>query len=56
VTYLEKAKELKPKSTLFNILMMCPYDLKLEVEAEDCDREYDCESCWNREMPEVKDS
>jgi len=55
VTYLEKARELRPDLENADIWWQCPDDFDLESENSDCPREgsitMTCKECWNREMP-----
>lgn len=52
VTYLDKARELRPDLSRGEIDMMCPNDFGL---TEVCCELDTCEECWYREFPvEVK--
>ena len=55
MTYLEKARELRPDLTDREIRRFCPVDLELETTIN-CPRNNNvvqlrCEDCWSREMP-----
>lgn len=57
MTYLEKYKQDHPKATytIFGLPVDvdCPFNCDYEDigEHESCPHKFDCETCWNREMP-----
>lgn len=56
MTYLEKAKELFPQFTEEELYIFgCPDMFGAEPESKcNSDNGFDCQTCWNREMSEVK--